>query len=137
VRPTCRLQGVAISEPGGGVIVDQGEFDQPTNEGGAPRPADRVWLFRLLGIGVALLVFFLLGGAQISRDARVVGPGAVNIIETARGRFALTIVGVILITFYTVIVGPWAPGLVIRQPGRVPGGTPRLSASGRPGRGNA
>ncbi|HZF79819.1 MAG TPA: DASS family sodium-coupled anion symporter [Rubrivivax sp.] len=47
-------------------------------------------------------------------NAIVFGTGAVSIGEMARGGFLLNLVGVVLITMFTVLVGPWALGLVIR-----------------------
>lgn len=47
-------------------------------------------------------------------NAIVFGTGAVTIAEMARGGFVLNIVGVVLITMFTVMLGPWAMGLVIR-----------------------
>ena len=47
-------------------------------------------------------------------NAIVFGTGAVKIAEMARGGFVLNIVGVVLITMFTVLIGPWAMGLIIR-----------------------
>jgi sodium-dependent dicarboxylate transporter 2/3/5 len=47
-------------------------------------------------------------------NAIVFGTGAVRIVEMARGGLVLNIVGVVLITTFTVLLGPWALGLVIR-----------------------
>ena len=47
-------------------------------------------------------------------NAIVFGTGAVSIGEMARGGFLLNVVGVVLITMFTVLIGPWALGLVIR-----------------------
>jgi sodium-dependent dicarboxylate transporter 2/3/5 len=46
-------------------------------------------------------------------NAIVFATGAVKINEMARGGFVLNIVGVILITLFTVMIGPWALGLKI------------------------
>lgn len=47
-------------------------------------------------------------------NAIVFGTGAVKIVEMARGGFVLNVVGAVLITIFTVLLGPWAMGLVIR-----------------------
>lgn len=46
-------------------------------------------------------------------NAIVFGTGAVSIAEMARGGFVLNVVGVVLITMFTVLLGPWALGLVL------------------------
>ncbi|MDO9072030.1 MAG: SLC13 family permease [Rubrivivax sp.] len=46
-------------------------------------------------------------------NAIVFGTGAVKIIEMARGGYVLNIVGAVLITMFTVLLGPWALGLII------------------------
>jgi sodium-dependent dicarboxylate transporter 2/3/5 len=46
-------------------------------------------------------------------NAIVFGTGAVSIAEMARGGLLLNLVGVMLITILTVLLGPWALGLVI------------------------
>lgn len=46
-------------------------------------------------------------------NAIVFGTGAVTIAEMARGGLVLNVVGVVLITLFTVLIGPWALGLVI------------------------
>lgn len=46
-------------------------------------------------------------------NAIVFGSGAVKISEMARGGAVLNIVGVLLITLFTVLIGPFALGLVI------------------------
>jgi sodium-dependent dicarboxylate transporter 2/3/5 len=47
-------------------------------------------------------------------NAIVFGTGAVRIVEMARGGLVLNVVGVVLITIFTALIGPWALGLVIR-----------------------
>ncbi len=47
-------------------------------------------------------------------NAIVFGTGAVSIVEMARGGLLLNLVGVVLITIATVMLGPWALGLIIR-----------------------
>ena len=47
-------------------------------------------------------------------NAIVFATGAVRIGEMARGGLVLNLVGVVLITVFTVLLGPWAMGLVIR-----------------------
>lgn len=61
-----------MTDPHSGVIVEQGEFERRPGDADPPRSARKLWLFRLLGIGAALTIYLLLGGAEISRDARVV-----------------------------------------------------------------
>ncbi|MFF0946078.1 SLC13 family permease, partial [Kocuria sp. CPCC 205300] len=51
---------------------EQGEFEHGTQERDPVRAPGRTWLYRGLGLVLALLVWFLLGGAEISADARVV-----------------------------------------------------------------
>jgi len=46
-------------------------------------------------------------------NAIVFGTGAVKIVEMARGGLVLNIVGVVLITIFTVLIGPWALGLIV------------------------
>jgi solute carrier family 13 (sodium-dependent dicarboxylate transporter), member 2/3/5 len=46
-------------------------------------------------------------------NAIVFGTGAVSIVEMARGGLVLNLVGVVLITMFTVLIGPLALGLVI------------------------
>lgn len=46
-------------------------------------------------------------------NAIVFGTGVVKIAEMAQGGIVLNIVGAILITLFTVLIGPWALGLVI------------------------
>lgn len=46
-------------------------------------------------------------------NAIVFASGQVKIIEMVRGGLVLNIVGAILITLFTVLIGPWALGLVI------------------------
>ena len=61
-----------MSEAASGIVREQGEFDDPSSGGGPPRPNRRLWMLRALGLGAALLVYGLLGNAEMSRDARVV-----------------------------------------------------------------
>jgi hypothetical protein len=86
-----------MNEARGDVAPRQSEFDGPAGGREAPRTAVRAWRFRALGLGAAGVVYALLGSA-----------------EMARGGFVLNLVGVVLITLFTVLVGPWALGLVIR-----------------------
>jgi sodium-dependent dicarboxylate transporter 2/3/5 len=46
-------------------------------------------------------------------NAIVFGSGAVKITEMARGGVVLNVVGILMITVFTVLIGPWALGLVI------------------------
>ncbi len=46
-------------------------------------------------------------------NAIVFGTGAVKISEMARGGAILNVVGILLITLFTVVVGPFALDLVI------------------------
>jgi sodium-dependent dicarboxylate transporter 2/3/5 len=46
-------------------------------------------------------------------NAIVFGSGAVKITEMARGGVVLNVVGILLITLFTIAIGPWALGLVI------------------------
>lgn len=61
----------------GQVIQEQGEFDHEPSDREQPRPAGRTWAFRLGGLGLAILVYLLLGGADLSPDARFVAAIAV------------------------------------------------------------
>lgn len=47
-------------------------------------------------------------------NAIVFGTGVVSIAEMARGGLLLNLVGVVLITVFTVLIGPWALGMVMR-----------------------
>ncbi len=53
-------------------VAGQGELDPPPADDGPARSGGRAWLFRALGLGAALLVYGLLGNAEMGRDARVV-----------------------------------------------------------------
>lgn len=54
-------------------IPQQGEFDKyPAPGGSAPRSASKIWTMRALGPIAAFIVWLLLGGADISADARFV-----------------------------------------------------------------
>lgn len=46
-------------------------------------------------------------------NAIVFGTGCVSIYEMARGGLLLNVMGVVLITIFTVLIGPWALGLII------------------------
>jgi sodium-dependent dicarboxylate transporter 2/3/5 len=46
-------------------------------------------------------------------NAIVFGTGAVTIGEMARGGAVLNVVGVLLITLFTVVIGPFALGMVL------------------------
>jgi len=61
-----------MTERSRGVVPEQGEFDYEPEDREPPRAAGRTWLFRGLGLLLALVVWFLLGGAEISGDARIV-----------------------------------------------------------------
>jgi sodium-dependent dicarboxylate transporter 2/3/5 len=61
-----------MSEAAGGIVPEQGEFDNQPEDRNPPRPSRSVWILRALGLGAALLVYALLGNAELSRDARVV-----------------------------------------------------------------
>jgi sodium-dependent dicarboxylate transporter 2/3/5 len=61
-----------MSEAAGGIVPEQGEFDNQPEDRNPPRPSRRVWILRALGLGAALLVYALLGNSELSRDARVV-----------------------------------------------------------------
>ena len=59
------------------IVREQGEYDYEPSDREPPRPAGRTWAFRLGGIGLAALVYLLLGGAEMSGDARFVAAIAV------------------------------------------------------------
>ncbi|MEX5298137.1 DASS family sodium-coupled anion symporter [Kocuria sp. CPCC 205292] len=61
-----------MSERPGNIVPEQGEFDYEPEDREPARAPGRTWLYRGLGLVLALLVWFLLGGADISADARVV-----------------------------------------------------------------
>lgn len=61
-----------MSESAAHVVREQGEFDDPPQGGETPRSSGRAWTLRALGLAAALLVYALLGGSQLSHDARVV-----------------------------------------------------------------
>jgi solute carrier family 13 (sodium-dependent dicarboxylate transporter), member 2/3/5 len=62
-----------MSEPSGGVVPEQGEYDHLAEEAGPTRTARTTWMLRGLGVALALVVWLLLGNADISSDGRVVG----------------------------------------------------------------
>jgi solute carrier family 13 (sodium-dependent dicarboxylate transporter), member 2/3/5 len=53
-----------------GVVHEQGEYDYDSESQSSPRPPGRTWFFRGLGLGLAVLVYVALGGAELSGDAR-------------------------------------------------------------------
>jgi len=55
-----------------GIVREQGEFDQPPPDRQPSRSDQSTWLLRALGVGAAVLVYALLGSAELSVDARVV-----------------------------------------------------------------
>ncbi|WP_281966068.1 SLC13 family permease [Serinicoccus marinus] len=59
------------------IVREQGEFDDEPSDREPPRPAGRTWAFRLGGLALAALVYLLLGGADMSGDARFVAAIAV------------------------------------------------------------
>ncbi|MFI7582873.1 SLC13 family permease [Kocuria sp. M1N1S27] len=61
-----------MNEHSGSIVPEQGEFDHEPEDRDPARAPGRTWLFRGLGVLLALVVWFLLGGADISADARVV-----------------------------------------------------------------
>jgi sodium-dependent dicarboxylate transporter 2/3/5 len=61
-----------VSDPQERVIREQGEYDYEPDDRTPARDPRRTWFFRGLGVAVALLVYVLLGGAELSADARVV-----------------------------------------------------------------
>ncbi|MFI7483856.1 SLC13 family permease [Kocuria sp. M1R5S2] len=62
-----------MSEQSRGVVPQQGQYDHAAEETGPERPPGKTWLFRGLGLVLAVVVWFLLGGTELSADARVVG----------------------------------------------------------------
>jgi solute carrier family 13 (sodium-dependent dicarboxylate transporter), member 2/3/5 len=46
-------------------------------------------------------------------NAIVFATGAVSIAEMARGGLVLNVVGAVLITMFSVLIGPWALGFVL------------------------
>ncbi|MFJ6269280.1 anion permease [Pseudarthrobacter oxydans] len=126
-----------MSEPSRRVIPEQGEFDEEPGEGRPPRRASRTWLVR--GLGVALGIIHPGRGGHRHRDrphallipaalaatcafmlpvgtppnAIVFATGNVKISEMVRGGIVLNVVGVLLITIFTVLIGPFALGLVL------------------------
>lgn len=59
-------------ERSGKFVPEQGEFDHEPDDREPSRPAAKSWPFRGPGLLLAFLVWFLLGGADVSADARVV-----------------------------------------------------------------
>ncbi|WP_424346707.1 SLC13 family permease [Kocuria sp. CH-021] len=62
-----------MSERPGNIVPEQGEFDYEPEDRDPARAPGRTWLYRGLGVLLALLVWFLLDGAEVSADARIVG----------------------------------------------------------------
>jgi sodium-dependent dicarboxylate transporter 2/3/5 len=60
-----------MSDAAGGVIHEQGEFDERPPERASPGTG-RIWLLRAAGVAAALMVYLLLGNSELGRDARVV-----------------------------------------------------------------
>ncbi|WP_157268696.1 SLC13 family permease [Azohydromonas aeria] len=61
-----------MSEATGGIVREQGEFDQQPRDAEGTRARRKVWMPRVIGLVAALLVYALLGTSELSRDARVV-----------------------------------------------------------------
>lgn len=61
-----------MSEATGGIVREQGEFEQQPRDAEGTRTRRRVWMPRAIGLAAALLVYALLGTSELSRDARVV-----------------------------------------------------------------
>ncbi len=55
-----------------GIVREQAEYDHEPTDREPTRSRKVTWWFRGLGVGVALLVYLLLGGADLSQDGRVV-----------------------------------------------------------------
>ncbi|GAB2758808.1 DASS family sodium-coupled anion symporter [Nocardioides salsibiostraticola] len=55
-----------------GIVREQGQYDYEPSDRERPRPARSIWGFRMLGVGLALIVYFVLAGADLSSDGRVV-----------------------------------------------------------------
>jgi len=66
-----------MSDQSGGTVSNQAQQGTPAQEGAPARSAGKTWLFRGLGVALAILVWALLGGADISADARLVAAVAV------------------------------------------------------------
>lgn len=61
-----------MSDTGGGIVTEQGEYDKQLNSRPPPGATRRLWLLRALGLGAALAVYASLGNAALPHDARVV-----------------------------------------------------------------
>lgn len=61
----------------GQIVREQGENDYEPSDREPPRSPGRTWAFRLGGLGLAAVVYLLLGGAEMSGDARFVAAIAV------------------------------------------------------------
>jgi solute carrier family 13 (sodium-dependent dicarboxylate transporter), member 2/3/5 len=62
-----------MSERSQGVVPEQGEYDRLAEDEGPSRAPSTTWMLRGLGLVLAVVVWFFLGGADVSGDARVVG----------------------------------------------------------------
>ena len=54
----------------GQIVREQGENDYEPSDREPPRSAGRTWAFRLGGLGLAAVVYLLLGGAEMTDNAR-------------------------------------------------------------------
>lgn len=66
-----------MSDQSGGAVSNQAQHGTPAQEDAPARSAGKTWLFRGLGVALAILVWALLGGADVSADARLVAAVAV------------------------------------------------------------
>ena len=55
-----------------GIVREQGEYEHEATDREPTRSRTATWGFRGLGVGLALVVYLLLGGADLSQDGRVV-----------------------------------------------------------------
>lgn len=93
-----------MSSSSGGVVREQGEFDYEPEDGEQPRAMVRTWLFRGLGVVVALGVYVLMGGADVSPDARVVAAiGALMAIWWMTEALPLSVTSLLPIVLFPVL----------------------------------
>ncbi len=108
-----------MSHDSSGIVHEQGYAYESGDQ--APRATRRTWVFRAVGIGVALLVYLLLAGAEMSADARIVASvGALMAIWWVTEAIPLSVTSLLPIVLFPLLTeipvedatGPYANKIV-------------------------
>ncbi|MCE0487207.1 SLC13 family permease [Ornithinimicrobium sediminis] len=93
-----------MSAGASGIVHEQGEFDHEPADREPPRSPARTWLFRAAGVGLALVVWLLLGDADMSADARVVAAvGALMAVWWMSEAVPLSVTSLLPIVLFPVL----------------------------------